>query len=134
MLESTPPVVSSSVTSQLMPTELLTPSAPTLVSAPSTSVTNSVTPTPIKSATPTESVTKKDAKEPILVLTRGGRTITLPPIERPTTRSKKLQAKVDDNKSVTKVETKPQVLQQTDVKQQMYKVEPLVIKTNERTQ
>lgn len=37
---------------------------------------------------------KKDEKEPIQIV-RGGRVITLPPIEAPATRSKRLQAKAE---------------------------------------
>jgi len=49
----------------------------------------------------------KDDKEPIQIV-RGGRVITLPPIEAPATRSKRLQAKTEtpqkSSESIKKVE------------------------------
>lgn len=60
---------------------------------------------PVETATTTQSQTtnilkepckksSKDDKEPIQII-RGGRVITLPPIEAPATRSKRLQAKTE---------------------------------------
>jgi len=59
---------------------------------------------PVETATTTQSQTNiskepskkssKDDKEPIQII-RGGRVITLPPIEAPATRSKRLQAKTE---------------------------------------
>lgn len=60
---------------------------------------------------------KKESKNPVQII-RGGRVITLPPIEAPTTRSKRQQAKT---------ETPPRV-EQTPPAQP--KVTPLVIKTD----
>jgi hypothetical protein len=68
-----------------------------------------------------ESFPKKDTKYPIQIV-RGGRVITLPPIEAPATRSKRLQAKSE--KEQFKSEKKEQNNQP--------KVQPLIIKT-ERT-
>lgn len=44
----------------------------------------------------------KDDKEPIQIV-RGGRVITLPPIEAPATRSKRLQAKAETSQKNTEL-------------------------------
>lgn len=72
--------------------------------------------------TKTESTPKKDVKEPVQII-RGGRVITLPPIEAPATRSKRLQTKAG---SQVKVEKKPHQEHQSP------KVEPNTVKS-ERT-
>ncbi|XP_011503816.1 PREDICTED: death-inducer obliterator 1 [Ceratosolen solmsi marchali] len=66
-----------------------------------------------------EPVNKKDTKDPIQIV-RGGRVITLPPIEAPATRSKRLQAKTENEKI------------KNETKQHQSKVQPFIIKT-ERT-
>ncbi|XP_024940120.1 death-inducer obliterator 1 isoform X2 [Cephus cinctus] len=66
----------------------------------------SIAATPSMAAEPGKRSTK-DEKEPIQIV-RGGRVITLPPIEAPATRSKRLQAK---NESPQK---KPEVLKKND--------------------
>lgn len=48
--------------------------------------------TPVRTLNSAEQLKKKDLKEPIQIV-RGGRVITLPPIEAPTTRSKRAQTK-----------------------------------------
>ena len=50
---------------------------------------------------------KKDEKEPIQFI-RGGRVITLPPIEAPATRSKKLQARNDSPQHKREAVSKPE--------------------------
>ena len=73
--------------SESVKTEVLPLLSPRFASnAPSASTSTLI---PISVETPTK---KKDEKEPIQII-RGGRVITLPPIEAPATRSKRLQAK-----------------------------------------
>lgn len=65
---------------------------------------------PFKVTSQHEQQKRKEEKEPIQII-RGGRIITLPPIEAPATRSKKLQAMNDkppqQKEIVVKEEKKP---------------------------
>lgn len=88
-------LVPSLLTSEPEATKTLDTVTATIVTA---AMTN---PTTVMATTTTtnvarESVKKslKEEKEPIQII-RGGRVITLPPIEAPATRSKRLQAKVE---------------------------------------
>lgn len=71
---------------------------PTLIPSEQEETSKSTEAVPITQAqvnTPRETSKKsKDDKEPIQIV-RGGRVITLPPIEAPATRSKRLQAKAE---------------------------------------
>lgn len=77
---------------------LLSPSAFSSVLSPKQQTEMKVVATatvePFKATQQLDQLKKKEDKEPIQII-RGGRVITLPPIEAPATRSKKLQAMGD---------------------------------------
>ncbi|XP_029170673.1 uncharacterized protein LOC114940265 isoform X2 [Nylanderia fulva] len=88
LVDSTPAVSESLASSNMLMPTLITEQD---VNKPAEAVTT----TQIEPNTPKETSKKsKDDKEPIQII-RGGRVITLPPIEAPATRSKRLQAKTE---------------------------------------
>ncbi|XP_058805626.1 death-inducer obliterator 1 isoform X2 [Phymastichus coffea] len=90
------PILSSSVIEPSQPLSV----EPTTIKTdfPQTAVLREVT---ASSISRTEPVQKKDTKEPIQII-RGGRVITLPPIEAPATRSKRLQTRAENQVKVEK--------------------------------
>ncbi|CAL1675960.1 unnamed protein product [Lasius platythorax] len=86
-----PPAVSESLasSSMLMPTLITSEQE---LTKPAEAATT--TQTQINTPKETSKKSSKDDKEPIQII-RGGRVITLPPIEAPATRSKRLQAKTE---------------------------------------
>ncbi|XP_008203229.1 uncharacterized protein LOC100679883 isoform X2 [Nasonia vitripennis] len=132
LVDPTPEIPDSILSSPIMEPPPVVPSTikaaePMPIAPP---VQTPVSATPLAPSTPemkSESTVKKDSK-PIQIV-RHGRVITLPPIEAPATRSKRLQAKTDNQQpdvAQAKVEKKPQVQQHH---QQQLKVKPIVIKT-----
>ena len=117
IMDPSPSVMATPIKSEPTPTALPVPSIV------------STTPTTTPTTTPKiESITKKDSKEPMQII-RGGRVITLPPIEAPATRSKRLQAKVGNQQFKTEKKQHKIQHQQQQQQQQQLKVEPLIIKT-----
>lgn len=90
LVDATPPVSESLTSSSML--------MPTLITSEQelTKPVEATTTTQIQTSIPKETSKKssKDDKEPIQII-RGGRVITLPPIEAPATRSKRLQAKIE---------------------------------------
>ena len=100
----------------LLPATLVEDASQPLLSPvkPETISSLPVTPVTSKPEVKIDSSSKKLSKEPVQII-RKGRVITLPPIEAPATRSKRLQAKTT---SQDKEENKPQQLQQQEQHQQ----------------
>ncbi|XP_066589494.1 uncharacterized protein pps [Prorops nasuta] len=114
---------SSTVGEALSATALISPSLPPDVIPP-----KSMEPLPITVSSLRDVKKSKDEKEPIQIV-RGGRIITLPPIEAPATRSKRLQEKTDSPpkavspKKKEKFNVQQAILEQEKLRAEMYEDE-----------
>lgn len=90
LVDATPPVSESLASSSMLMPTLITSEQE--LTKPVETATTTQTQTSIPKETSKKS--SKDDKEPIQII-RGGRVITLPPIEAPATRSKRLQVKTE---------------------------------------
>lgn len=88
LVDATPPVSESLTSSSML--------IPTLITSEQelTKPVEAATTTQTSIPKETSKKSSKDDKEPIQII-RGGRVITLPPIEAPATRSKRLQVKTE---------------------------------------